>query len=218
MLFHAKWLIWLFVSFVAFPAAAQTPCEPGKSQPAADKCRPSSTDATSPKEKIQQFQDAVKAKITKNMTNAQKQAFLDSLHDYFDFATMAEAALLGEWEKRTVEERARFTVAFTAMLQRNYLKKLYDHAGYTVAITGEKIKEDKAQISTRLSRSSKSSSPVDITYRLQKTKAGWRIYDVLTDEVSLVRNYRSTFAEILKNKGFSGLMEHLNSQASGPLP
>jgi len=212
-----------FISLSAFllislPAMGQTPCAPGKNQPASDKCRPQEAESGTPRQKIQQFQDAVKAKITKNMTSAQKQAFLDGLHEYFDFSTMAHAALFDEWDKRTVEEQARFTVAFTAMLQRNYLKKLYEHAGYTVEITGEKIKEDKAQVATRLSQSGKSAAPVDITYRLQKTKVGWRIYDVLTDEVSLVRNYRSTFADILKNKGFAGLMEHLQKQASGPLP
>lgn len=209
--------IFVFLFVFTLTAFAQTPCEPGKNAPT-ENCRLGDSDTATARQKIQQFQDVVKAKISKNMSADQKQMFLNSMYEYFDFATMAEAALFGEWDKRTIEERARFTVAFTSMLQRNYLKKLYDHANYTITIVSEKIKEDKAQISTRLSRNAKSAATIDVTYRLHKTKTGWRIYDVLTDEVSLVRNYRSTFSEILKNKGFSGLLEHLQSQSSGPLP
>jgi phospholipid transport system substrate-binding protein len=140
------------------------------------------------------------------------------MHDYFDFSTMAEAAMFGQWEKLTVEQRAQFSVAFTAMLQRNYLRKLYSHAQYQASITGEKLREDKAQVTTRLVKAAKGTTSVDVTYRMQKTKQGWRIYDVLTDEVSLVRNYRSTFADLITSKGFPGLMEHLKKQAVGPLP
>jgi len=208
----------LFAFALAAPAGAQTPCAPetGKT----DKCAVTGGDpaALTPSQKIAAFQALVKAEIQKNMTDARKQAFLNRLHDYFDFATMAEAALFGEWEKLTIEQRAQFTVAFTGMLQRSYLKKLYSHADYVATIGLEKLKGDKAQVATKLTKAQKGSSPVDVTYRLQKTKQGWRLYDVLTDEVSLVRNYRSTFADLIKSKGFSGLMDHLKKQNAGPLP
>jgi phospholipid transport system substrate-binding protein len=199
-------------------AVAQTPCAPetGKT----DKCAVTGGDPATmtPSQKIAAFQALVKAEIQKNMSDARKQAFMNKMNDYFDFPTMAEAALFGEWEKLTMEQRVQFSVAFAGMLQRNYLKKLYSHADYVATIGLEKLKDDKAQVATKLVRAQKGSSPVDVTYRLLKTKQGWRLYDVLTDEVSLVRNYRSTFAELFKSKGFSGLMDHLKKQNSGPLP
>ncbi|MBU1069064.1 ABC transporter substrate-binding protein [Myxococcota bacterium] len=210
---------------LSLPAQAQTPCVPEMGAPpekgaAPEKCRIAAGDAATitPSQKITSFQAQVKSDIRKGLTDAQKQAFLNRMHDYFDFSTMAEAALFGEWEKLTIEQRAQFSLAFTAMLQRNYLRKLYSHAEYLASITGEKLKEDKAQVATRLVKSAKGSTSVDVTYRMQKTKQGWRIYDVLTDEVSLIRNYRSTFADLIKSKGFSGLMDHLKKQAAGPLP
>ena len=200
-------------------ASAQTPCQPDKGT-TPEKCRITGGDAATitPSQKITAFQASVKAEIRKGLTEAQKQAFLNKMHDYFDFATMAEAALFGEWEKLTLEQRAQFTMAFSGMLQRNYLKKLYSHAEYQASITTEKVKDDKAQVATRLVKSNKGSTSVDVTYRMQKTKQGWRIFDVLTDEVSLIRNYRSTFSDLIKAKGFSGLMDHLKKQAVGPLP
>ncbi len=212
--------LFLFISFAMISTAtAQTPCPPDMGT-SPEKCRVTSGDAATitPSQKVTAFQALVKAEIRKGLTEAQKQAFINKMNDYLDFATMAEAALFGEWEKLTVEQRAQFVVAFSAMLQRNYLKKLYSHAEYQASITGEKLKEDKAQVATRLVKASKGSSSVDVTYRMQKTRQGWRIYDVLTDEVSLIRNYRSTFADLIKSKGFSGLMDHLKKQAVGPLP
>ncbi len=208
----------LFALVLALPVAAQTPCGTDMGTP--EKCAVTGGDPASmtPSQKISAFQALVKAEIRAGMTAAQKQVFLNKMHDYFDFATMAEAALFGEWEKLTVEQRAQFIVAFTAMLQRNYLKKLYSHADYVATIGTEKLKDDKAQVATKLVKAQKGSSSVDVTYRLQKTKQGWRLYDVLTDEVSLIRNYRSTFADLIKSKGFAGLMDHLKKQAAGPLP
>lgn len=208
----------LFCFAQAATAGAQTPCAPetGKT----DKCTVIGGDPASmtPSQKIAAFQTLVKAEIRRGMTDAQKQAFINKMGDYFDFATMAEAALFAEWEKLTMEQRAQFSVAFAGMLQRNYLKKLYSHADYVATIGLEKLKDDKAQVATKLVKAQKGSSPVDVTYRLHRTKLGWRLYDVLTDEVSLVRNYRSTFAELFKSKGFSGLMDHLKKQNAGPLP
>ena len=213
-------LFWIAViSLVSLPVYAQEPCAPDKDA-GPDKCKIVAGDPAgmTPRQKIEAFQARVKTDVRRSMTDAQKQAFLNRLHDFFDFSTMAEAALFGEWEKRTTAERVQFTVAFTAMLQRNYLKKLYTHADYAVTVSGEKVKEGRAQVATKLSKAQKGSSAVDVSYRLQKTPQGWRIYDVVTDEVSLIRNYRSTFAELIKTKGFTGLIEHLKKQGSGPLP
>ncbi len=213
-------LFLLIVFFQAVPALAQTPCKP-EADSGPDKCQVTGGDPAdmTPSKKITAFQDLVKKQVRKQMSQAQKQEFLNRMHDYFDFSAMAEAALFNEWHKRGSDDRIQFIMAFTGMLQRNYLSKLYSHADYRVTIGQERIKDDRAQVTTRLTRAGKGGGPpIEVVYRMHRTKTGWRIFDVVTDEVSLVRNYRSTFADIVKKDGFSGLMDHLKKQNTGPLP
>jgi phospholipid transport system substrate-binding protein len=54
---------------------------------------------------------------------------------------------------------------------------------------------------------------VSVDYKLYKSaKGGWRIYDVVTDEVSLVETYQSQFRKLLADKGFDGLLSTLKSK------
>jgi len=51
--------------------------------------------------------------------------------------------------------------------------------------------------------------PVPIDYRLYRKNGQWKVYDVVVDGVSLVSNYRSTFAEQIRKGGIDGLIEAL---------
>jgi phospholipid transport system substrate-binding protein len=44
---------------------------------------------------------------------------------------------------------------------------------------------------------------------MEKSTDGWKIFDVLIDGVSLVTNYRSSFATEIKNGGIDGLVKSL---------
>ena len=53
--------------------------------------------------------------------------------------------------------------------------------------------------------------PVD--YKLYKTpKGSWRVYDVITDEVSLVETYRGQFRKLIADQGFDGLLKTLKTK------
>jgi phospholipid transport system substrate-binding protein len=51
--------------------------------------------------------------------------------------------------------------------------------------------------------------PVQLDYRLEKTPAGWKIYDVNVLGVWLVQNYRNSFAQEIGTNGVEGLIEKL---------
>jgi phospholipid transport system substrate-binding protein len=55
-------------------------------------------------------------------------------------------------------------------------------------------------------------APVPINYSMEKTPNGWKVYDVLIDGVSLVTNYRSSFATEIKNTGIDGLVKSLTER------
>jgi phospholipid transport system substrate-binding protein len=45
----------------------------------------------------------------------------------------------------------------------------------------------------------------------------WRVYDVVIEEVSLVRNYRSTYSEIVNREGFKGLFAKMEQKIAEPI-
>jgi phospholipid transport system substrate-binding protein len=51
--------------------------------------------------------------------------------------------------------------------------------------------------------------PVSIEYSMEKTAAGWKAYDVIVAGVSLVANYRTDFANQVRETGIDGLIKTL---------
>jgi phospholipid transport system substrate-binding protein len=51
--------------------------------------------------------------------------------------------------------------------------------------------------------------PIQLDYRLEKTDNGWKIYDVTILGVSLVENFRNSFASEINQNGVDGLIKAL---------
>src|SRR5437667_397861 len=55
-----------------------------------------------------------------------------------------------------------------------------------------------------------------IEYLMLKTNERCMVYDVVTDELSLVRNYRSQFQRIIGQQGYPGLLERMKKKLNEP--
>ena len=75
---------------------------------------------------------------------------------------------------------------------------------------GEKIIDDCASVKVKLVTKDQIIHPVE--YRLQKSGQDWRIYDVLIEGVSLVKNYRDQFDEILAKSSYEKLVADLQAK------
>jgi phospholipid transport system substrate-binding protein len=47
---------------------------------------------------------------------------------------------------------------------------------------------------------------------MEKTAAGWKVYDVMVGGVSLVANYRTEFANVVRESGIDGLIKNLSAK------
>jgi ABC-type transporter MlaC component len=193
----------VMVSLYAFPANAD--CDP------AEKSRCTIPGGKGgPMVKIRIFQKLVKSTVRKNMSLKLKKQFQVKLDDYFDFSLMAKAALHKEWSKRTPQEQALFSDLFAKMLKNSYLKKLVKHKKYAMKMRSQKIKGKKARVKAVLMKTGgKIEDSIDLLYKMRLVGTKWKIYDVITDEVSLVRNYRSTYLSMIRKKGFNSVIVHL---------
>ena len=69
--------------------------------------------------------------------------------------------------------------------------------------TGETIRGKRAVVETLIITDS---TEIPVNYKLKNNDGNWFAYDVVIEGVSLVSNYRSTFAAIVKNDGMDGLL------------
>ena len=66
------------------------------------------------------------------------------------------------------------------------------------------LTDSKAQVKTTILRSG---VEIPALYNMHKDDGAWRIYDVKIEGVSLVKNYRSQFSQVLQKKSPDQLIE-----------
>ena len=57
-----------------------------------------------------------------------------------------------------------------------------------------------------------SGKPVSIDYRMHQVGDKWMVYDVKIDGISLIANYRTSFASEIRKGGMSGLIAALKEK------
>ncbi|MBU1241334.1 ABC transporter substrate-binding protein [Myxococcota bacterium] len=166
---------------------------------------------------IKKFRAYVSSHVKKGMNEKAVASFGTTMEQYFHFDLMAQGAMHKHWSTLTADQQKEFRTLFSRMLKKSYLKKLVKHEKFKVITKGQKIKGDKARVQTMLIKIGGSDEDnIDVVYKMVKVGKSWKVYDVLTDEVSLVRNYRSTYAGLMKKGGTSSLFAHLKSVIQKP--
>lgn len=127
----------------------------------------------------------------------------------FNFEEMSRRSLGKNWKEGTKEQQVEFVDEFSKLLSRTYLNRIRQIENSTVEFVGEKVKGDRALVKTNVT---KDGQTFPITYRLRNYKDGWKVYDVVIENISLVSNYREDFASVVRNKKFSGLLEMIREK------
>jgi phospholipid transport system substrate-binding protein len=132
--------------------------------------------------------------------------------DFVDFAELAKRALGKDWDKLSKKQQVEFASTMKGLLRASYAQKALGQGEALTRYDGEKITDSEAEVRTVL-QVKKDEFPV--MYRLYKgpaKKAHWRIYDVVTDDVSLLETYRAQFRKVIADKGYDGLLAALKAK------
>ena len=130
---------------------------------------------------------------------------------YVDFLELAKRALGKEWDKLDKKQQAEFSDTMKGLLRASYAQKAIGQGQAEVTYGKEKISDDEATVATQI-KVKKDSYPVDYKLYRHDPKAPWKIYDVVTDEVSLVETYRDQFRKLIAEKGYPGLLSTLKAK------
>jgi phospholipid transport system substrate-binding protein len=132
---------------------------------------------------------------------------------HFHFAGMTQLALGKNWSAANPEQRKALIAEFRALLVQTYTASLLLYKDQKIEYRPLKLAADDTDVLVRsLVRQSGGGEPVQVDYGMEKTAAGWKVYNVKIAGVSLVESYRSTFNSEIQKNGMDGLIKTLRDK------
>ena len=135
------------------------------------------------------------------------------ISERFDWEAISQGCLGRHWRDRSAAEKREFQSLLENFLRRNYVDKIT--SSYTnlveVRYLNEKVIDISASVQTKVVTQKTEAS---VEYRLRKKSAasGWKVYDALIEGVSLVKNYRVQFDEIINSSSFEKLVARIKKR------
>jgi phospholipid transport system substrate-binding protein len=128
---------------------------------------------------------------------------------HVNFQRMTAIAVGRAWRSATPEQQKRLLDEFKTLLVRTYSGALTQVKDQTVQLKPMRAAADDPEVVVRTEVKGKG-DPIQLDYRLEKTPAGWKIYDVNVLGVWLAdTSFKSQFAPIVANSGLDGLIGNL---------
>ena len=136
-----------------------------------------------------------------------------SVRDFLDIDELGKRAMADQWKKLTPAQQTEFLSTLRDLIEDNYVKGLRSNLDYTVDYTGESLADGSTVVTTQIN-TKRHNRPykIEVDYVLKKDGDKLRAYDVKTDGVGLVDNYREQFNKIIDKEGFTGLITRMKKK------
>ena len=112
------------------------------------------------------------------------------------------------WMSMSEQQKLDFVSAFKYRMTSTYMKSI-------TAFDGEKIvflpfePGKRPNLALVKSKYIIPAGNIDVDYRLIKNTEGWRVYDIIFEGISLMKNYRVDFREHVSESGIDSLIKSL---------
>lgn len=140
---------------------------------------------------------------------------------FLDYGELARRSLARHWDTLTPKQREEFTNTLRDLVERSYLKQIHggsggsDKPGYTIKYEketkGVPTPGESTVNATLLTTARGKKVTVALEYKML-WKDHWVVYDVLTDDQSMLENYRAEFNKIINKEGFDALLKRMKKK------
>ena len=118
------------------------------------------------------------------------------VNEIFDYTELSKRTLGREWTKFNAPQQNEFVKLFSDLLEKTYADRLLSYSDEKVVFEKESLlREGQAEVTSNVLMADGKKIPLD--YRLVQKEGNWRVYDVIIEGISLVKNYRDQFRDIL---------------------
>ena len=127
----------------------------------------------------------------------------------FDFPRMTQLALGRNWRDASDAQKQALTKEFRTLLVRTYSTSLSQYRNQVIDVKPAKLAPADTEVIVKTMVNQPGAPVIPIDYSMEKSAQGWKAYDIVVDGVSLVTNYRSSFADEIRKGGLDGLIKTL---------
>ena len=169
---------------------------------------------------VKSANDTISASLKTKATpgsDAEKKAaakVTESVRNFLDIDELARRALVDHWGKLSKAQQDDYLATLRGLIEDNYIKGLRANLQYQVAYKGESTNPDKTLLVKTEVTAKKKGRPVKIAvdYVLVESGGKLKCFDIQTDGVGLVANYRTQFNKIIAKDGFDGLLAKMKKK------
>jgi phospholipid transport system substrate-binding protein len=131
----------------------------------------------------------------------------------FNFPHMTRLAVGAPWRQASPGQQQSLTTEFRALLVNTYTTAFSQYREQAIEYRPFKMAPGETDVVVRsLIKQKTGADPIDINYNMEKVDGTWKVYDVVIAGVSLVQNYRSSFASEIQKSGVDGLIATLTAK------
>ncbi|MBI5884322.1 MAG: ABC transporter substrate-binding protein [Elusimicrobia bacterium] len=141
-----------------------------------------------------------------------KKGVLAVIDPVFDLPLMGKLTLgRGHWARLDDAQQSEFTSLFVATIKDSYYEKIDLFTDETVDFEEPVQAEQKGKYQM-LTRINSKGQRYGLLYKLYKTKAGWKVYDVEIEGISLIRSYGAQYDQFLQKGTVPGLLAKMKQK------
>jgi phospholipid transport system substrate-binding protein len=135
------------------------------------------------------------------------------VNGFLDFEELAHRSLARHWEPLTAKQRSEFVAVLRDLIERNYIKQVHGQPNYDLRFTKEAITGSEATVDATLDAQNQGKKvAVEMEYKLLFKGNRWLVYDVITDEQSMLENYRAEFNKVISKESFDALLKRMRKR------
>ncbi len=127
----------------------------------------------------------------------------------FDFTRMTQIAVARNWRLATPEQQKALTTEFKTLLVRTYSTALLSYRDQVIEFKRLRAASGDTEVTVKSVIKQPGAEPLTMDYDMGKLAAGWKVYDIKIDGISLITTYRETFAGKVREGGVDGLIKSL---------
>ncbi len=136
----------------------------------------------------------------------------DEVLNLFDFEEFSTRTVGPTWRKFTPEQKQQFKDAFTELLRNTYIDTLDEYNGQKIRFTGEISGGNGKRVEIQMEFLA-DQKVYPVAFRMLEKNNRWVVYDVLIEGISMIKNYRDQFRDILSKNSPQELIDRVKAKA-----
>ncbi len=156
------------------------------------------------------------AKTDKDIQSGNRQRINDLVEakvlPHINFERMTSLAVSKSWRTATPEQQKQLVTEFRTLLIHTYSGAITQIRDQRVEFKPFRSAPDDTEVEVKSLVIQTRGEPLQLSYRLEKTASGWKIFDINVLGAWLVETYKGSFSAEVSKNGVDGLIKTLTEK------